>query len=55
MKKVFEELISIRFATGFQFPLPWSKLWDNLLCNWTAKKCKWDPKVGVMRRDVDVA
>jgi hypothetical protein len=35
----------IRFATGFQFPLPWSKLFDNLICNWTAKKCVWDPQV----------
>ncbi|KAH8194087.1 hypothetical protein TruAng_011750 [Truncatella angustata] len=33
------------FSTGFPYPLPWSRIADNLYCNWLVRKAAWHPKV----------
>jgi hypothetical protein len=40
----------LRFSTGFKYPVPWSKIPENLYCYWVSKKCLSHPQVKALNQ-----
>ncbi|KAL7940478.1 hypothetical protein V8C42DRAFT_337455 [Trichoderma barbatum] len=38
------------FSTGFTYPVPWSKIPENLYCYWVSKKCLSHPQVHALNQ-----
>ncbi|KAF7541495.1 hypothetical protein G7054_g581 [Neopestalotiopsis clavispora] len=38
------------FSTGFNYPVPWSQIPENIYCHWVANKCLTHPQVQALNR-----
>lgn len=40
----------LRFSTGFNYPVPWSQILENMYCYWNAKKCQSHPQAKALNQ-----